>query len=77
MLKLAFLASGLGLFLMLQAYAQVDPRLAAPTIQALQAQLSYMQALAKVQHDDDEARMATLWQWLIDAKPAEPKAEAK
>lgn len=76
MLKLAIsLASGL--FLLSAAHAQVDQRLVGPTLQALQAQLSYMQALAKVQHDDDEARMATLWQWLIDAKPAEPKAEAK
>lgn len=52
MLKLAFIASGIGLFLMLQAYAQVDPRLVGPTIQALTAQIAFLQAASKVQQEE-------------------------
>lgn len=55
---------------------EVDPRLAGPMIQALQAQVAFQQAMLKVQAEDAEAQKATLWQWFLAAK--EPQlGEAK
>jgi hypothetical protein len=50
------------------AGAQVDPRLAEPMLQAMQAQLALQQAMLKVQAEDAEAQKATLWQWFLTAR---------
>ena len=52
------------------AWAQVDPRLAEPMLQALQAQLALQQAMLKVQAEDAEAQKATLWEWFLAAQGA-------
>jgi len=58
------------------AWAQVDPRLAEPMLQAMQAQLALQQAMLKVQAEDAAARQATLWEWFLAAR--EPQlGEAK
>jgi hypothetical protein len=57
---------------------QVDPRLADPMLQAMQAQLALQQAMLKVQAEDAEARQATLWAWFLTQVEAEKKrAEAR
>ena len=46
----------------------VDPRLAGPLLQALQAQVELQRAMMAAQHEDAEAQKATLWQWFLAAK---------
>ena len=48
----------------------VDPRLAGPLMQALQAQVELQRAMMAAQHEDAEAQKATLWQWFLAAKGA-------
>jgi hypothetical protein len=78
--RAATLAFTLGVLLALGSSScrsqQVDPRISGPMIQALQAQLALGQAMLKAQQEDAEARQATLWQWLVEAKKgAEPKPQ--
>jgi hypothetical protein len=50
------------------AQEAVDPRIAVPLVRALQAQVVLQEAQIKAQAEDAEARQATLWQWLVEAK---------
>ena len=47
---------------------QLDPRIVAPLVRALQAQIDLQEAQLRALRQDAEARQATLWEWLVAAK---------